>query len=483
MKKLILLALPLLFLIACSQEVTDKKADDAVTLSGKIENPKGERVTLKGANDFSESANLQEDGTFSMSFDIEKAGNYSFRHGGERTTLHLEPGNQLELFLDTEQFDETLVYKGNGAVENNYLAALYLKNESLFEASKALYSSSKVDFDKKVAKAYAELNNFLKQYQQEHPDMDATFVSTKKTDLKYEELARRLSYPKYYEHYTTEKPEIGKDYYAFLDKAELNNESLLESSNYKSFLRSYLDKYLAPTEIEKDKGLENASNGQTIAEFRAIGNHFKNEKIKNYLLKQSISAAIAYGSLDGIEDLIADFNAKSTQEEDKTAIAEQFAKWSNLTKGKAAPVFAYNNIKGEKVSLEDMKGKYVYVDVWATWCGPCKRELPHLEAIEEAYKDNDNIVFASVSIDENQEAWEKMVKEKEMKGVQLIADKAWDSKIAKDYLINGIPRFILIDKEGNIVDARAARPSTNEIKEQLKELIGEGEYQATSMNL
>jgi len=138
---------------------------------------------------------------------------------------------------------------------------------------------------------------------------------------------------------------------------------------------------------------------------------------------------------------------------------------SVLAEGKASPKFVdYENFKGGTTSLDDLKGKYVYVDVWATWCGPCKREIPFLKEVEKAYHDK-NIEFVSISVDKEKdhEAWKQMVEEKELGGVQLYADKDWNSQFVQDYKINGIPRFILIDPAGNIVSANAPRPSSDEL--------------------
>jgi thiol-disulfide isomerase/thioredoxin len=102
----------------------------------------------------------------------------------------------------------------------------------------------------------------------------------------------------------------------------------------------------------------------------------------------------------------------------------------------------------------------VYVDVWATWCGPCKAEIPSLKKMEELYHEA-NIVFVSISVDtkKDYEKWRAFVTEKELGGVQLVADKDWSSDFVKAYMINGIPRFILIDPAGNVVQANAPRPS------------------------
>ena len=151
-----------------------------------------------------------------------------------------------------------------------------------------------------------------------------------------------------------------------------------------------------------------------------------------------------------------------------------------LPKGSLSPVFnSYENFKGGTTSLSDLKGKYVYVDVWATWCGPCKNEIPFLKEVEEKYHGK-NIEFVSISVDDGRgfqgdtkelkaaaakEGWKKMVTDKTLGGVQLIADKGFESDFVQGYKINGIPRFILIDPTGNIVDPDAPRPSSAKLIE------------------
>ena len=129
--------------------------------------------------------------------------------------------------------------------------------------------------------------------------------------------------------------------------------------------------------------------------------------------------------------------------------------------GIQSPSFeGYENYKGGTSSLSDFKGKYVYVDVWATWCGPCKAEIPSLKKVEKAYEGK-NIEFLSISVDalKDKEAWKKMIAEKEMGGVQLFATNSWESDFVTNYKINGIPRFILIGPNGNIITPDAPRPS------------------------
>lgn len=137
-----------------------------------------------------------------------------------------------------------------------------------------------------------------------------------------------------------------------------------------------------------------------------------------------------------------------------------------LQKGKPAPNFVdFEDYKGGKKSLSDFKGKYVYIDVWATWCRPCIAQFPTLKKLEEDYKGK-NIEFISISTDDQRRSgtwenankkWKAMVKDKKLGGTQLWAGKA-DAEFSRNYMITTIPRFVLIDPEGKIIDSNAKRP-------------------------
>ncbi len=134
---------------------------------------------------------------------------------------------------------------------------------------------------------------------------------------------------------------------------------------------------------------------------------------------------------------------------------------SSLIKGAKSKSFTLEDINGEMVSLEDFKGKYVYIDLWASWCGPCKAEVPHLAKLEGDYHDN-NVAFVSISTDANKKQWEKAVAKMSLGGTQLIVGE--DQSFLNAYRVKGIPRFILIDPNGCIVDKNAPRPSSDKIR-------------------
>ncbi len=174
--------------------------------------------------------------------------------------------------------------------------------------------------------------------------------------------------------------------------------------------------------------------------------------------------------LKGLEEMLNLLTGEAKTSKYAKEISKRIATLKSITPGNPSPTFNYDNFKGGKTSLESLKGKVVYIDVWATWCGPCRGELPHLQKVEKAYHGK-NIAFVSISVDEKIDAWKKMVEKQKLGGIQLHADKAFKSDFVKAYGINGIPRFILLDKEGKIVKADAPRPSNPELKKLLDETL------------
>ena len=195
-------------------------------------------------------------------------------------------------------------------------------------------------------------------------------------------------------------------------------------------------------------------------------------EVESVAIKEDMLGMMSRMLGPGVDDLQATIDKMKSVTSDEKMIAELDEKYEtlkNLAKGMASPGFNFENVNGEMVDLKDLKGKNVYIDVWATWCGPCKREIPYLKTLEGDYHDQ-NIEFVSISVDtpKDKQKWLDMIAEKELKGIQLISDNGWSTSFVEDYLINGIPRFILLDAEGNIISADAPRPSSGK---KIREMI------------
>lgn len=228
---------------------------------------------------------------------------------------------------------------------------------------------------------------------------------------------------------------------------------------------------------------------ETIS-FKGNGAKESNFLAKKALMKENFfkDDSLFYKSKDDFENKFRKFNQaflrelEETESKDTLFLTEQgkniesFKKYinktykdktyilKNLSAGTPSPNFTqpYENFDGSKTSLKDLQGKYVYINIWTTWCGYCKQEIPHLKKLAEQYKDK-NITFLGISVDKNDkyEKWKKTIKEKELPGTHLFYNQ--DKEFTKKYRVSGVPRFILLDPQGNIVKAEAPKPSDPKI--------------------
>lgn len=138
---------------------------------------------------------------------------------------------------------------------------------------------------------------------------------------------------------------------------------------------------------------------------------------------------------------------------------------TRLLPGNAAPDFAVKDINGKSLKFSDIigKGKAVYMDIWATWCGPCCAEIPFMEKLAEHYAGNSKIEIISISIDEKQDKWKKKLEADKPEWRQFIVPDGFKSELCREYKISGIPRFMLFDKDGKIINVNAPRPSDDSI--------------------
>lgn len=177
-------------------------------------------------------------------------------------------------------------------------------------------------------------------------------------------------------------------------------------------------------------------------------------------------------NLKGIEsEEYAEFKQEELQELNKinTIVSDYYQSMIRLTPGNEAIDFRLENIHGKEYSLKDFKNKVICIDVWASWCAACLKEMPYLEKIKNKFK-NQDIEFIVVSVDDKEDVWRKLLKERDLQGNQFWAKGGQQSDFFRNYQLKDLPVYILIDKKGKIVKSRASRPSEN-LEEEIIEAL------------
>lgn len=136
-----------------------------------------------------------------------------------------------------------------------------------------------------------------------------------------------------------------------------------------------------------------------------------------------------------------------------------------------APGFTLTDVDGKKVSLSDFRGKVVYLDIWASWCPPCLSEIKKAKTLKEHFHGRTDIVFLYISIDEDEDKWKATIKKRDIKGVHLISKRGEDQDIIQKYNAPSIPKFVLIDKNGNLAKADAKWPSEDGVIEEIEAVL------------
>ena len=457
MNKIILSLGIALSFVACLNETS---ADYAL-LKGEIENFSGEKVILEKADKtFIKIIPIAPNGAFLDT--IKRAyGLYLLSVGKNRANIYLDQGSAIELTANAKEFNSSLKVSGKGAETTSYILFKSKKMAELKGERVAFYALKEVDFKNKVKAINRTLNNVIDTMQ----SVDSSYKTLEKRNLNYEYLNELARYAGgYHRNYAKDRgyrPSEG--FLTELDEIDLNNDEDFYFSNaYKEIVNRHYTKKI--NALSKEGAVEYGLRGITV--YATV----PNQLIRNELIYKKAEYDL-FQTVD-FEEFYRIFMNASTDEENNAKITKIYNDLMRVNKGQSSPKFIdYEKHSGGTLSLSDLKGKYIYIDVWATWCGPCLAELPDLQRIEKEYHGK-NITFLSISIDDakDHDKWKDMVVDKKLGGIQIMADKSFNSQFVLDYNIRSIPRFIVIDPNGVIVSQNAPKPSNIELIELFNEL-------------
>lgn len=252
-------------------------------------------------------------------------------------------------------------------------------------------------------------------------------------------------------------------YQRFIKADKFNDAAILNIGEARFYMNLYTKLMIASLPEEKRKQLTQSEKlGLMI-------NAVSNDTLKSYLFKDQLSE-IAVNNLTEFRSTFEPYKKYTKPASVKKKYLDVYNQFSSDTAyvGKSAYNFSLPDSTGRMVSMKDFKGKVVFIDVWATWCGPCREQFPFLKELEEEYKDNNEIVFLGITIDRarDRQKWINTIKKENLPPLQLFDDMG--KSFARKYEIVGIPRFLLVSKDGKWIEVRCPRP---EAKEDLKKYL------------
>jgi len=456
MKKIALFLL-IFAVLACE---TDKKNLPTV-LTLNLQNNQATKAVVRGS-DFEQTIAIPS-GEIKVSdtLDIKYNGYYDLYLNREKTTMYLEKGSDVFVNINADEFHQSITYTKELAGENNYLAKKFLLDGQKLNYQ-ALYRADENDFLTGINLHKNVYDSLMTEYTIENKD----FIASEKKEIRYAHATALTNYQEYHRYFMNDKDfTVSEEFYNSIKDLKFDDTTAFRNSvAYQQLLNAHFSR-LAAERAEKQEEYNQAIGYLTEVDNGLPDGYAKNKLMANYL-------EFGLRPDESLEQTYAIYKESNPDKESLEKITARYDQLKDLTKGNPSPTFNYENHEGGTTSLADLKGQYVYMDIWATWCGPCIAEIPSLKLVEEEYAAK-NIKFVSISIDtpEDYEKWKQFVKERNLGGMQLMADNNWESKFIKDYGVIGIPRFILVDPEGKIVTADAPRPSDEKLRKILDELI------------
>ncbi|HBF05508.1 MAG TPA: hypothetical protein DDW28_05260 [Prevotella sp.] len=370
-------------------------------------------------------------------------------------------------------------------------AFLYLGDNSEHQFMLTPGSTLNIKVNKKDGKPqvsfsgkYADASYFMKHYGEGY-DFDLFFPYGGKPDLlkgqdrkqvleeKYQALVKEVKKVKNEElrQFLTQLNEDGHNNFLLrlLPKGSSEKKELLSKVDVNNWigLYNYLPqwKISASVDAKLDSLFGHDMTEHGLAYLKLVKEKVTDPVVRHALLDECASETLNYGKdfadIDRFWKPYCEMAASDSSLINK--YANKVAAIKRIKKGKMAPDFTFSDRDGKGYRLSDMRGKVVYIDCWATWCGPCCKEIPHLEKVVEKYKGNDKVQFISISIDTNKQAWLNKLKKDNPAWAQYLMPQEDANKLMSLMGINGIPRFILLDEKGNVIAADAKRPSDPEL--------------------
>lgn len=444
----------ILFFIVAFMAMGCGVKEDAI-LVFNVTGPTAREVVVVCHNDIIQ-APLDENGHAELVMTGIDAAYVKVFYGRDFRWIYFEKGDKASISFEGNDFTGTFTFEGDKAK-----AVEYLDKVKLTALPDVEYS---LPFDLYQEKIQAKEGEAVKLMKANGLSSAGKFVKMEEGRIRYSYAAQLLMYPIGHKIMALDMAYTpDEEYYKAIEEYFVENDAWADIDEYRNFIME------AAHVLDAENRDVSAIYPKTVAQMRYVADRFNSVKVRDILLHSLAATYVDRYGIDDIQDLENIYHSYVKDEALLADYASKFDKWDVSKPGKPSPALSATDIDGKVWTLEDFRGRYVYIDMWATWCAPCRREVPYLKALAEKFQDA-HIVFLGLSVDSDKSKWEDMVRGGGLCGVQLHLGS--QSAFQKAYNVEGIPHFILLDKEGRIISNDMSKPSAEQTAAVLEALEG-----------
>ena len=473
-------------LLACNTKGKNKKVKIALYSTTQTDEPiKISLFSLLEQNPLFESK-TDSTGYCTFEMTVQESMFVLIQVGEKYGELYLSPASDLIIKENGQDYTIPLTFTGEGSEVNNYVSWVNSNVEKIKWANDR--GLSELDFNE-FSNRFDSLKNTISRFHDSYVDT----VSLTDEEVAILEMKNRIKFMAVRQEYAfyqlnksiNEKFEAEKNGMAYIVPTTVKTiEKVINNITFDTTLLP--DRY-ADYQILLNFHWHNKIRLPTTRLIGANGSHKLApvmtssliqqanypERIREFLLAFDLHYWLsAFGITPETESVLSRFNRRYPTSRYLPALKKNYNEWLAVSPGHPAPDFEGYTQDGKKISLKSLKGKIVYMDVWATWCGPCIAEIPASKRLQQEFLNEERVEFLNVSVDANKAHWETFLKkESEWKGLHIIVDHEMTQSFYKSYKLQGIPAYALIDQHGNIIDMKASRPSDSKILDQLKMVL------------
>lgn len=435
---------------------SNKEKMSETKFSGKIEKPVRPYFLIEREGK-SDTVKLANDGSFQTTLQQNKPEYFSLQMGKNSLVIFLLPGDDMVAQFAGSIVPETATFTGKSAPYATYLVAKQRLDKylnSFLPYNKWPEITPNVFFAMRDSVRNCRLVELEKSAKTE--SFEAAFINAEKKSMNYQFANDLVLYRQVAEEKYSKMPD---DFIAAVDQTRRDDEEMAWNDMFLSFAQNLVKQEAA---LAYNVGSDKSYLHYYDLQVNKVCELFTTEKCRNAIYSKLMQDVIKDVGTQDLTPILKKFEECCTNKAFVQRVKTYASQFEYMYAGRPAPDAAFYDTTGKNMRFSDFKGKLLYVDVWATWCGPCKREIPDLKKLEEEYHGK-NIQFLSVSTDKDLNAWKNYLRKNEMTGLQTHQSDKPEEGVSMLYMVNSIPRFLLIDGTGKIISADAPRPSSGEL--------------------